>query len=80
MRQGYVEIAPGVGVPREAAEADPTIKWKHIDGPMMTWAGHMHWLTWRERFLLWIGRETPESLAQKHWPRRAAFTKLRSAG
>lgn len=68
MRQGYVEIAPGVGVPREAVEADPTIRWNHVDGPMMTWAGHMRWLTWRERFFLWIGRETPEGLARKHWP------------
>lgn len=80
MRQGYVEIAPGVGVPREAVEADPAIRWNHIDGPMMTWAGHMHWLTWRERFLLWTGRETAESLAQKHWPLRRDFTKVRSAG
>lgn len=75
MRQGYVEISPGVGVPRDALDDAPHITWRHVDGPLMTWAGRMHWLTWQERFLLWIGRETPESIAAKRFP---AFKRLRS--
>lgn len=73
MRQGYVEIAPNVGVEIATAKALPTIK-KHIDGPILTWAGHIHWLSWKERFAIWAEWETAESLAQKHWPRRCGFT------
>jgi hypothetical protein len=41
----------------------PWVKWKHVDGPMLCCCdGSIHWLTWKERFLLWIGRITVESL------------------
>lgn len=73
MRHEYVEISPGVDVSIEAAQASPKIR-RHVDGPLLSWAGHLHWLTWRERYLLWVGRETAESLAQRHWPRRLDFT------
>jgi hypothetical protein len=39
------------------------VQWKHVDGPMLCCCdGSIHWLTWKERFLLWIGRITVESL------------------
>lgn len=59
-----------IGVPIEAVRAAPTINYRHIDGPLLEWAGQMHWLTWRERWAVWRGKETAESLAQKHWPAR----------
>jgi hypothetical protein len=41
----------------------PWVQWKHVDGPMLCCCdGSIHWLTWKERFLLWIGRITVESL------------------
>lgn len=60
----------GVGIPLEALKAAPRVNWKHVDGPMLMWAGSVDWLTWRERIALWFGRESVESLAQKRWPIR----------
>lgn len=41
----------------------PWVQWNHIDGPMLCCCdGQVHWLTWKERFLLWIGKITVESL------------------
>jgi hypothetical protein len=61
---------PGVAMPREAFLADPRVNWKHIDGPLLTWAGRLHWLALRERFALWFGATTIEAIAQKRWPER----------
>ena len=61
-----------VAMPTEAFHAKPTIR-RHIDGPLLSWACHLHWLTWRERLAVWVGRETAETLAQKHWPQRRQF-------
>lgn len=48
----------------------PRIKWKHIDGPMLCFSdGQLHWLTWRERLLCWLGREDAEGLQRKLRPR-----------
>lgn len=57
-------------MPIEALRASPRIRFKHIDGPLLEWGGRLHWLTIRERFLVWIGRETAESIAQRVWPDR----------
>lgn len=41
----------------------PFVKWKHVDGPLLCRCdGTIHWLTLKERFLLWIGKITIESL------------------
>lgn len=60
-------------VPYDALLAAPTVQWKHIDGPLLHWAGHMHWLTLGERLWLWLGWTTVEALAQEHWPARAQW-------
>lgn len=57
-----------VGVPNEAITGGPFVTWRHIDGPLMHWAGEMHWLTWRERFRIWIGRATVDQIACERWP------------
>lgn len=57
-----------VSVPPEAITNGPDVIWNHIDGPLMTWAGQMHWLTLRERFLIWIGLETVDSIGCKRFP------------
>jgi hypothetical protein len=59
--QGYTLLDP------------PTVVWSHIDGPMLAWASHLHWLTWWERVCLYFGGETIESLAQKRWPQRVKW-------
>lgn len=41
----------------------PSVQWNHVDGPMLRCCdGSIHWLTLKERFLIWIGRITVESL------------------
>jgi hypothetical protein len=56
---------------RGAALAEPpVILWSHIDGPLLSWATHLHWLTWWERICVFFGGESAESLAQKRWPQR----------
>ena len=57
-----------VGVPIEAITCGPSVQWKHIDGPMLTWAGHIHWLTIIERLSIWSGYRTVYQIAEKHWP------------
>ena len=76
IRDGWVEIDPGVSVQREALAAKPHVNWRHIDGPLMTWAGQMHWLTWRQRFALWLGRTTIEAVAESQWPHLAKTKRL----
>jgi hypothetical protein len=49
------------------------VNWKHIDGPLMTLPdGQLKWLSWRERFMHWIGRWSLEDIAR----RPDGFTKL----
>lgn len=57
-------------VPIEALYAAPDVQWRHIDGPMLHWAGHQHWLTWQERLRLWLGLTDVEQIAEKYWPAR----------
>lgn len=45
------------------SDAQPHIIWKHIDGPLLCCRdGSMHWLTWRERFAMWLGLLSIEQL------------------
>ena len=57
----------------EALWAKPRINWKHVDGPMLMWAGHVDWLTWSERVRCWLGKDDAETLAQKRWPMRKRY-------
>jgi hypothetical protein len=41
----------------------PWVQWSHVDGPLLHCCdGSLHWLTWKERFLLWTRHITVESL------------------
>ena len=62
-------IVGGASVPMTAFVAAPEIQWNHIDGPLMTWAGNMHWLTFGERFFLFFGLTTHEKIAHKRFGR-----------
>lgn len=57
-----------VSVPNDAITEGPHVQWTHIDGPLMTWAGRMHWLTFGERLRLWLRLTTVEDLASERWP------------
>lgn len=58
-----------VSVPIQAITDGPTVMWNHIDGPLLEWAGHMHWLTWRERFaIFWKGVSEINRIAERRWP------------
>jgi hypothetical protein len=47
----------------------PCVQWNHIDGPMMVRGNHtLKWLTWRERFMHWIGRWSLEDIARRPSP------------
>lgn len=60
-----------VQVPIEAVTSGPRVQWNHIDGPLLCWAASIHWLTWRERFAIWIGRRTVDEVACARWPHLA---------
>lgn len=54
----------GIGYP---ADAEPYIKWKHIDGPLLVCRnGALHWLTWRDRIRWKLGLEDIYSLERKY--------------
>ena len=69
-RVGWVmEAAPGGGFHGWPAHSRPSINLKHIDGPLLSMRnGELHWLTWRERILLWLGRVDAEALERKYRP------------
>lgn len=58
-------------VPREAIMEGPHVTWDHIDGPLMTWAGELHWLTWRERVLIALRLSSVDRVADRVWPHLA---------
>ena len=60
-----------VGVPIKAITDGPDVVWKHIDGPLLCWAGNIHWLTWRERLRIFFGRASVFSVARSRWPHLA---------
>jgi hypothetical protein len=66
------EKAPGGGYIAFAATSRPYIKARHIDGPLLVMRnGEMHWLTWRERLLLWLGKTDALALERKYRPHLA---------
>lgn len=76
IRDGWIEIGPGMSVPKEALIAKPHINWRHIDGPLMTWAGQMHWLTFGERIALAVKMTTATELAERLWPHLAKIKRF----
>lgn len=65
-----------VHAPVDALTDGPHIQWNHIDGPLMTWCGELHWLTWGERFRIHFGIATPRSIALERWPHLGAKHKV----
>jgi hypothetical protein len=63
-----------IGMPSEALRAAPRVQ-RHVDGPLLTWAGHLHWLTLKERFQLRLGLITIEAIAQHYWPQRREYVR-----
>ena len=57
-----------ISMPIEALRCQPSMKWNHVDGPLMNWGGRLHWLTWRERLSLWFGWTTLRDIAVQQWP------------
>lgn len=60
-----------VHVSVDAVSEAPHVQWNHIDGPLMTWCGEMHWLTWGERLRIWLCISNVRSIAYKRWPHLA---------
>lgn len=60
-----------VYVPIKAIEAGPEMVWKHIDGPLLCWAGEMHWLTPGERVRIFFRLATVDQIACERWPHLA---------
>ncbi len=45
----------------------PVITWKHECGPLMTLVdGKLHWITWKERILLFLGLTNPKEINNLH--------------
>lgn len=63
-------------MPMAAVLQGADVIWRHIDGPLMGWAGHIHWLTFRERLSIWLRLRTVDAVACARWPHLA---KLRTA-
>lgn len=57
-----------VSVPSEAITDGPQVQWDHIDGPLLHWAGLMHWLTWRERIAIKLRLVTVDQVAVMRFP------------
>lgn len=64
-------MSDSIQVPCSAILEGAHINMKHIDGPLMSWAGEIHWLTLRERIRIWTGRQSIDDLACKRWPHLA---------
>jgi hypothetical protein len=65
-----------MSMPSSAVTSGPDVVWKHIDGPMMSWAGSIHWLTWRERARIALGLATVDQVGCERWPQLARLRKL----
>lgn len=65
-RPGYIYDNQGVGYP---ANNRAWILWNHIDGPLLHFRnGELHWLTLRERFMCWLGRDNAATIEFKRKP------------
>jgi hypothetical protein len=58
-------------VPNEAITNGPYVLWTHIDGPLMTWACNIHWLTLSERLRIALKFSTVDQIACSRWPHLA---------
>lgn len=67
-------------VPVEDLMKGPQVQWNHVDGPLMTWAGRMHWLTWGERLRITLRLTSVEKLASERWPYTAMRFEERRLG
>ena len=67
-REGWETYAMGdCGYVSFPKESQPDIKWKHIDGPMLSCRdGTIHWLTYWERFCFFVGLINIEQLDAKY--------------
>lgn len=64
-RSNYIYSPSGIGY---SADAEPYIKWKHIDGPLLVCRnGSLHWLTWRDRLRFKFGFDDIYSLERKYF-------------
>lgn len=63
----------GVFVEKQVVLSGPWVMWNHIDGPLIHWAAHEDWLTFMERFHLWIGLTTIDAIGCKRWPHLATL-------
>lgn len=63
------------GMPLQALLEAPHLNQRHIDGPLLTWAGLLHWLTPRERISLNWGLTTIKDIAVARWPQRRLYVK-----
>ena len=61
------------------ANTKPEIQEDHIDGPLLHFRdGQLHWLTYWERFLLWLGLTDAKKLEQKLRPELGPVSKYLS--
>ncbi len=58
----------GVSMPIEAITDGPYVLWKHVDGPLLEWAGHMHWLSLPQILRIWCRWSTIDEIACAQWP------------
>ena len=64
----WIEVSNGVSV-EFRPDAEPTIIWKHIDGPMLRMrSGQIHWLTLWERLRCWMDLDNAFTLERKYAP------------
>jgi len=62
-------MSDSVQVPHSAILEGPHVNWKHIDGPLMSWAGEIHRLTLKERADIWLfGQKMVDDIASRRWP------------
>jgi hypothetical protein len=62
-----------VYVSNKAITDGPHLNRRHIDGPLLTWAGSLHWLTWKQRISLRLGLKSIDEIACEQWPKLAAI-------
>lgn len=76
MRPGHVYQSMGSGgYVGWSATSEPRIQ-ANIDGPLLVMRnGELHWLTWRERWLLWRGKTDAHRLERKYRPALAIMAR-----
>lgn len=60
-----------IATPNEAVLAGPDVTWSHVDGPLLHWAGNIHWLTIFEWVRIFVRISTVDEVACKRWPHLA---------